>query len=80
VFKLGSQLGFLFETFYEQGITGDLGQDDLDGHIAADGGLVGPVYHPEAPGSNLFDYLESSAANSLFYHLTPPSDSIQLSF
>jgi hypothetical protein len=43
VLQLGDQLGFGFETADEIRAVGVLGQDDLNGYLAIDGGLLRPV-------------------------------------
>lgn len=63
-----------------RGVAGDVGQDDLNGYIMAGGGPAGLVNHPEIRGSFLLDYLEPTAANSLFNHPVSPGDCPKPSF
>ena len=43
MFQAGHQTGFGLKALHKLGVLCMLGHDDLDGHVAADGGLVGAV-------------------------------------
>jgi hypothetical protein len=55
--ELGSRAGLSLEALDELLVEGELGREDLDGHVAIEGRLEGAVDHGHAPTSQLFDDL-----------------------